>query len=219
MTTKTGTSLKPKKIGRPSLEEAGRIEAQILDAARDVFFEQGYGAATIDALVQAARISKRTFYSRFNDKPDLFRAMVKRVLASIRPTDVDALFKSGDFETVLHNVAEEMLRITLSKHLIALHRLLLAEAPRFPELVEAVYQEGTRAEATTRIAALLKQEAKKKNIALTDPAMAAEQFMMLVMGVPQRRAMGLGKAMSARELKEWMPGAVKLFLSGFYAKK
>jgi AcrR family transcriptional regulator len=211
--------VKSNKGGRPSLEEAARIEGHILDTARDLFFEQGYGATSIDVLATQARISKRTFYARFNDKAELFRAVVKRVIGGIRPIDADALFSGGNFEETLHKVAATMLKITLSKNMIALHRLLLAEAPRFPELAHAVYEEGTRTEATRRIAALLQQEAKTKGYRLEDPAFAAEQFMMLVMGVPQRKAMGLGKPMSERELKEWAAGAIALFLAGFRNSK
>jgi hypothetical protein len=36
----------------------------------------------------------------------------------------------------------------------------------------------------------------------------------MVVAVPQRRAMGLGKAMTPRELNDWAENTVQLFLKG-----
>jgi TetR/AcrR family transcriptional regulator, mexJK operon transcriptional repressor len=204
--------------GRPSATDAAQIENRILDAARDLFFEEGYGAFSIETLARVARISKRTFYTRFKDKRDLFRAVVHRLIENLRsPNSANAL-EGKNFEAVLQGAAEMMLRAALSKHIIALQRLLLAEATRFPELARAMDQEGARAEAISRIGALLQREAKAKGYKLDDPAFAAEQFIVLVISAPQRRAMGLGKPFSERELKEWPAKAVALFLKGLWGK-
>jgi hypothetical protein len=46
-------------------------------------------------------------------------------------------------------------------------------------------------------------------------AFAAEQFLQLVVSLPQLRAMGMGKPLSAREIKAWPRRSVELFLGGF----
>lgn len=206
--------------GRPSQAETGQIETRILDAACDLFFSEGYGATSIDALATKACVSKRTFYDRYKDKPDVFRAVVKHVIGNMRPANADTLFAPGKLEDVLERVAIAMMNIMLSAPLISLHRLLLAEAPRFPELVQLVYEEGTRQEAVERIALLLSQEAKLKRITLNNPAFIAEQFVMMVIGAPQRRLMmGLAKPMTPRETKEWALNTTGFFLNGFYNAK
>jgi len=64
----------------------------LLAAARDVFAERGYAAATIDDVVARAGVARGTFYLYFKDKRDVFRALVDdffaRVAVSIRPIDV-----------------------------------------------------------------------------------------------------------------------------------
>ena len=71
--------------GRPSRVEAEQLGERILDAATALFFTAGYGATTIEAVAKRARISKRTFYHRFDDKSALFSAVVHRTIDRLRP--------------------------------------------------------------------------------------------------------------------------------------
>ncbi len=61
---------------------------QLLDAARDVFAEKGYVAATVDEVVARCGVARGTFYLYFDDKLDVFGALVSdffsRVAGSIR---------------------------------------------------------------------------------------------------------------------------------------
>jgi AcrR family transcriptional regulator len=50
--------------------------AAILDAARDVFVELGYGAATVRDIVRRTDLASGTFYNYFPDKEAVFRALV-----------------------------------------------------------------------------------------------------------------------------------------------
>src|SRR5688500_1395336 len=59
------------KSARPS----GRREA-LLQAAAEVFFEQGYAATSIDAIIERAGGSKRNIYNEFGNKEGLFSAIV-----------------------------------------------------------------------------------------------------------------------------------------------
>ena len=54
---------------------SGRREA-LLQAAAEVFFEQGYVATSIDAIIERAGGSKRNIYSEFGSKEGLFAAIV-----------------------------------------------------------------------------------------------------------------------------------------------
>src|SRR5260221_14412677 len=49
--------------------------AQILDAAVEVFLENGYGGATIDLVVERGGGAKATIYSFFGGKDGLFAAI------------------------------------------------------------------------------------------------------------------------------------------------
>src|SRR5215475_7065572 len=50
--------------------------AAILEAAAQVFFEQGYAATSIDAIIERIGGSKRTIYNEFGSKEGVFTALV-----------------------------------------------------------------------------------------------------------------------------------------------
>ena len=57
----------------------------ILDAARRVFAEQGYGAATIRDIIRATPLAAGTFYNYFTSKDDVRRALDAEMAAALRP--------------------------------------------------------------------------------------------------------------------------------------
>jgi len=115
---------------------------------------------------------------------------------------------------VLRRLARMILRAALSPKAIALHRLIMAESARFPELARAVEGDGSTREATTLIADLLARELRESRFSAADGAFAAQQFIFMVVTVPQRLAMGYGTPMTAADLDAWIDKTVILFLDG-----
>jgi AcrR family transcriptional regulator len=179
-----------------------------------LFLAEGYGATSIEAVAQRARISKRTFYHRFPDKAALFGAVVHRIIEGLRPPANTPLYEGGSLEEVLRRLARLILRAVLTPRALALNRLMVAEAQRFPELAAIVAREGGRAEVVRHIALMLEHEARAGTLAIDRPEFAAEQFLQLVVSLPQRRALGLGMPMTKTELDAWADDCVNLFLNG-----
>lgn len=205
----------PRRGGRPSRAQAQQLGERILDVATQLFLAHGYGATSIEAVAQRARISKRTFYHRFADKPALFSAVVHRIIERLHPPAGAPLFDEGsDLRTILEQLAALIVRAALSPQAIALHRLIVGESGRFPKLAAAVNREGADEEAIRFIAGVLEQEARTGRLKLDDPMFAAAQFLYMAMAIPQRRATVLGEAMSPRELDAWARKVVNLFLNG-----
>lgn len=128
------TSEATRKRGRPTATERVQRRAQILDAALPVFLERGFGQATVDELAAAARVSKRTIYSYFGDKAGVFAAMVQilaTTVSSMRPDD----------DTLLSLATRIVYRLN-SSELVGLHRLVIAESMRFPELASTLHVNG-----------------------------------------------------------------------------
>jgi TetR/AcrR family transcriptional regulator, mexJK operon transcriptional repressor len=201
--------------GRPSRADALRLRRRILEAANELFLAHGYGSTTIEAVAARAGISKRTFYHRFDDKAMLFAAVVHEIIEQIRPPAGVPLVEGATLRDVLRRLAGMILRAALSPQAIALHRLVMAESARFPELVRAVHGDGGTREAITLIADLLARELRDSAPSAEDRAFAAEQFIFMVIALPQRRAMGFGKPMTVPELVVWADRVVGLFLNGW----
>ncbi len=200
--------------GRPSRVEALQLRDRILEVATGLFLSEGYGSTSIGAVARRAGISKRTFYHRFEDKAALFAAVVHRIIQQIRPPPGVPLLEGPTLHDVLRRLAGLILRAALSPQAIALHRLVTTESVRFPNLVRAVDEAGWAQEATTLIGGLLERELRDPKLTAELRTFAAEQFLHMLVALPQRRTMGLGVPMSAPELEVWATNAVSLFLDG-----
>jgi TetR/AcrR family transcriptional repressor of mexJK operon len=202
-----------RKPGRPTLETASQIGDRILDVAENAFLKQGYGDTSIAALSQELGIGNRTFYGRFANKEALFAAVVHRLIARMRPENMDALTAATSLEDILLNLAMILMEAALAPDALALYRMMMAESSRFPELAGIMEKEGARAEAVEYIAGILWADPRHK-VPLEQARFAGQQFLHLVLAEPQRRALGLGAPMNKAERKRWATQAVTLFLRG-----
>ncbi len=200
--------------GRPSRTDAARLGERILEVATELFLTEGYGATTIEAVAARAGVSKRTFYHRFEHKAALFAAVVHRIIQQIRPPPGVALLEGTTLHDILRRFATLILRSALMPRAIALYRLVTGESARFPHLLRAVYEEGWSQQAAVLIGDLLARELHDPRLSPQLLTFAAEQFLDMVITLPQRRAVGLGQAMTAKELDAWADGVVRLFLDG-----
>ncbi|MCS5716869.1 TetR/AcrR family transcriptional regulator [Herbiconiux sp. CPCC 205763] len=122
------------KRGRPTAYERAVRRERILDAAVATFAGRGFGAASLDEIAAAAGVTKRTLYTDVGDKAALFAAAVEREHDHIRAVATDA----GS----LIDVATEMVMVLHSDSAVALHRSVIAEARRFPDLAQTFYASG-----------------------------------------------------------------------------
>jgi len=199
--------------GRPSNLESARLADRILDVATTLFLGDGFGATSIEAVAKRAGISKRTFYHRFRGKEVLFEAVVRRLIERWAPPLDAALFEGPNLAETLRGAAEYMLGVALTPEALALHRVVIAEATRFPGLARILHELGA-ATGIERIARVLEPRIANGELRSIDPQFAAEQFILMVVSGPRRRALGLGTPLSPSELKVWLDQCVALFLNG-----
>ena len=200
--------------GRPSKSAALQLRDRILEAATELFLMEGYASTSIEAVAARAGISKRTFYHRFDDKAALFAAVVHRIIELIRPPPEVPLLQGAKLDDILRRLAGIILRAALSPQAMALHRLIVAESVRFPNLVRTVHQDPASQEAVGLIGDLLGRELRDARLTAELRRFAAAQFLHMVVAVPQRRSMGLGPPMTQKELQAWAHDTVNLFLNG-----
>ena len=200
--------------GRPSRADALRLRQRILEVATELFLAEGYGSTTIEAVAARAGISKRTLYHRFDDKSALFAAVVHDIIDHIRPPPGVPLVEGATLRDVLRRLATMILRAALAPKALALHRLVMAESARFPELIRAVHNDGSTREATALIGGLLARDLPESKLNAENRVFAAQQFIVMVVSQPQRRAMGYGVPMTPAELDIWADKCVSLFLDG-----
>jgi len=113
----------------------------VLAAAQQIFLEAGYAAASMDAVAARANVSKATIYAHFANKRALFEAMIAdRCEVAFAGLQVPASY--GDAHQALYELAVHFIRLIMEPEAVALHRVILGEAPRLPEVGEAFYSVG-----------------------------------------------------------------------------
>ena len=163
-------------------------KAAIIEAATEVFLRDGYGQANMDSIAQVAGVSKQTIYHHFGNKSDLFGAIIRskcdQLLEPLEMPSEPAM----ELDEALASVARQFIDIMLAPSSLALHRVLMGEVQRFPELGRMSYQIGpVRIVAT--LAAYLRDQGAAGRLDLPDAEFAAEQFYAMLTGHLQLRAL------------------------------
>ncbi|MFC6672672.1 TetR/AcrR family transcriptional regulator [Marinobacterium aestuariivivens] len=104
----------------------------IINAATEMFLESGYAGVSVDGIIAQIGGSKRTIYKYFGDKDGLFAAIVEQLCEEIVTPLTHMDLKRLSLQEALSTIAHTFLEVLLSPRTIALHRLIVAEAPRAP---------------------------------------------------------------------------------------
>jgi AcrR family transcriptional regulator len=195
-----------------------RRDARLLDVASELFMARGFEGTSVDAVAEAAGVSKPTVYARYRDKRDLFAAVLReRIRHWLAPLSAAAEAQATEsdpqgIEAMLHELSRHMLARTLTPECAALQRILAAQAVQFPELARLAHEEGWL-RAVRGVAVLLEQSAARGEIEVEESELAADLFLNLVLG--HARRLGLyGIATDAQSEEREREAAVKLFLNG-----
>ncbi len=122
--------------------DASPKRRQVIDAATELFLAQGYGAVSMDAVARAASVSKATLYAHFASKEALFatimhdRSANNRLDESLFPADVT------DLRATMEALGRRIMRFMLQERTLAIYRIALSEAGRFPELGRTFFDNG-----------------------------------------------------------------------------
>lgn len=202
---------------RPPATRTIRKHEAILDAATRVFLRDGYSGASMDGIAAEAGVSKRTLYLHFRSKDALFAAIVRgaceEILAPIDVADLDA-----DPEITLAKIGRQLMEIGCAPSIVALHRLVVAEAKRFPALARTYYRLGLD-RIVDAFAAYLAEQARRGVLDVADPRRAAAQFFAMMSAHPHARLyLGIDKRLTEAELAADVALAVRTFLHGCRAR-
>lgn len=203
--------------GRPSREQARLRQEELLDRALEIFLDHGFEMTTIDAIAADVGMTKRTVYSRYEDKKALFRATVERAVERwIVPVERLHAAETDDLEETLVAVARIRIANAFSPVGQRLMRIVNSESYRFPELFRIAHEQGSRP-TILYLADLFRRHAARGVIAVDDAEVAAAAFLSMVVG-GQTRSVVWGAVPSEASAEARMRLCVRLFLNGARAR-
>ena len=192
----------------------GKAES-ILRAARRMFLASGFGAVSMDAIAREAGASKATLYAYFSSKEELFGAVVagegERYFRGFSASELDPT----EVETSLGEIARRFLDLVLSPDAVAVNRITIAEAVRFPQLGEVFWRSGPE-QTRVQIEGFLRRADTAGTLSVADPRLAAEQFIALLRGDWHlRQLLRLDAPLDAKARVQAAKGAVAAFLRAY----
>lgn len=156
---------------------AATNRAAILDAATDLFLEQGYDRTSLARVAENARVSKATLFKQFPTKAELFEAAV--LAAGDTPDAAVVDPPSGDFHAGLVVLGLAYVELLNRPRMESLIRTLIAESQRFPELRERTFNFSTLPVFAALGRYLLAEDAAG-TAKVDDPDLAAAQFLGMI---------------------------------------
>jgi AcrR family transcriptional regulator len=162
--------MKPETEGNPE-SRADETRQRLIEAAAQVFAEEGYARATTRALAAAAGVNEVTLFRHFGNKESLFAAVTEQYAGPAVTTALESQL-SGDYHRDLLTVGNQLLQVLLERKEVL--RMMLCEASHFPE-VQAVMVQNPR-QIRRMLARYLQQQIERGQVRPLHPEATAQAF-------------------------------------------
>lgn len=177
--TRPSQSPEHTKSGRPKPGEpkwrrrAADRPSEILDAALSVFIAKGFAATRLDDVAAAAGISKGLLYRYFDNKAELFKAMVRAMLVTTIRSAADQVTRSSTAIEALDIFLAQMKAVANDPRRSAIPKLVISESGSFPEIA-SFYLAEVIGPAQEQLAALIQRGMAAGEFRKVDPLATAK---------------------------------------------
>jgi len=192
---------------------AARREA-FLNAAREVFQRKGFAEATLDDVIALSGGSRQTLYALFRGKQGLFEAIVSDTCETIFKSLTPEKLATRSVDEVLKDVGTSYLTIVTSPTCLSLSRLIIAEAPRIPEMVQRFWELGP-GRGRAFLAEFFDRQIERGLLQMPDSQAGAAYFLEMLAGTLRLQCLlGLREPPTPQEIEKRVEEAVAHFLYG-----
>ena len=198
--------------GRPKDMEK---RTAVLEAAMLLFPSRGYDGVSMDAIAQAAGVSKLTVYSHFADKEGLFAAAVTECCAQLLPHRLFVPDPGLPVSEALFQIARPFVDLMMDERAVSLHRVMISQAGQDRRLTEIFFAAGPRA-ILLEMESFLNAASRSGYLRVADPARASEHFFCLLKGLVHMRVLvGLSAPPTSEQRDAHVREVVGVFLRAF----
>lgn len=174
-------------MARRTKAEAESTRAAILDAAEVLFFQQGVSRTTLEKIAVAANVTRGAIYWHFQNKADLFNAMLERVRLPFHHllTEVDNNPSDDPFGQILELITGGLQLIASSEQHYRVLTIVFHRCEYIDELNPAVTKQDELDKQTVDVFQRALERAKQAGL-LRDgicPRVAAFALHMYIGGI------------------------------------
>lgn len=204
------------RTGRRAAGQDPNKRAQILDGAKRCFLSLGFEAASMNEITSEAGVSKGTLYVYFEDKEDLFKALIDREKSAVMAAAKTQLEAGGTIREALQRFGVYVTSRLTSEEVIRAQRMVLGVAERMPE-VAARFFTGDSFSAHHILQEYLDARVAAGELNIPDTDLASRQFLELSMAsVYKRRLFGnLPEPMPLPQIERVVASGVAMFMKSY----
>jgi TetR/AcrR family transcriptional regulator, mexJK operon transcriptional repressor len=188
---------------------------ELADVAEQVFLQRGFSNTTMQMIASQAGGSKETLYRHFASKESLFAEIVSRKVARISGPE-SALARDGTPKQVLFELGHSLLSMMTKSDTSSLFRVVVAEAPRSPELAAIFYSHGPGV-TLQRLTDYLRAATRRGDLHCHQPRRAAKLFLGAVVAQHHLHSL-IGQPLtlvSEAEIRDHVRAAIAMFLARY----
>lgn len=186
----------------------------ILEAATRAFIAYGYSSTSMEAIAEAAPVSKPTLYNHFKSKQDLFAAVIECRCEALFSSLSSVQTEPNDPVAGLKAIASAFIDLVYADEAIKLYRLIIAEQQHFPELGDRIYRSGPEP-VLRQMASYLAELNAQGILNITDLETSSRLFLDMLKGDEHFRCLlGLQSGLSETAKQRLIDAAVSLFFKG-----
>jgi AcrR family transcriptional regulator len=190
------------------LNEAAVLRENILNAALNAFIEHGFEAASMEGIARQAGVAKITLYRHYETKDQLFVEVARRAQLGVRNSLGTIADKGAPLGQVLREIIEKLYVGYTDPQYLAVSRLVIAEARRFPKLGRAMLNDSKY--VAQPLVEYLQKLKDKGQIDIDSAYDAATQISGLASGAGRYVLLTPSRHPGSR--KRWVESLVTLFM-------
>lgn len=187
-------------------------DAAIIAAAQRLFMERGFDGASMDAIAEAADVSKATVYARFSDKEALLREAIANKCGSYLDAETTEWRPGRDLRQSLIGFSRRFLDLVTDPEALAMLRLIMGEGQRGPQL-PTLFFESAILPTVEKLSLFFAAEAPRSGLKIDDPTAAAWRFLGMIKGEDHMRAMLGVPTRSKAEIDRHIAACVEMFIA------
>ncbi|WP_193176768.1 TetR/AcrR family transcriptional regulator [Oricola nitratireducens] len=189
---------------------------QILDGAKRVFMQVGFDAASMNDITREAGVSKGTIYVYFENKEDLFGALIDRERSALFASLADALKEGGTVRETLMRYGVLLATRMTSVQVVRAQRMVIGVTERMPALGRRFFDTGPDS-AKVLLSNYLERQIEAGLLDIPDRVLAAQQmFDLCTAGLFRSCIFGVREASPpADEIERVVTSAVEMFLARY----
>ncbi len=202
--------------GRHAAGQDPAKRRRILEGASRVFQASGFDAASMNDITQAAGVSKGTLYVYFQNKEQLFIALIDEERERFAAGLFEQLDDEVEVGTALRAFGRKLASLVTQDRITRAKRIVIGVSERMPELGRSFYLAGP-GRSTERLADYLDRQVARGRLVIPDTRLAAAQLLDLCQStlVPPRMFGHDSGQASEADVTRVVDSAVTMFMATY----